>query len=72
MIKHPRWRDAHAEAPLLGLAGFEIGEVFATDGKDQDVAWVAVQLFGGAGEAGAEFFSWSTVIRAGFDAVTSM
>ena len=47
---------AEAEAPLLRLAGFEVGELLSSHVVDQDVARRTVELRRGVWIAGAQFF----------------
>ena len=55
------WRDADAEAPSFGFAGFEIGESFVADKIHKNIGGMAVFVCADTGQLLAEIFQLRSV-----------
>jgi hypothetical protein len=60
-LDKPIGRNFCAEAPSLGVAGFEISKGSSADRVDKDIARVAVERFIGAGKPATECLELSDI-----------
>src|SRR5258706_14112247 len=65
-LDKPSRRNLYAEPPSFGVAGLEIGELFAADRVDQKIARLTVQSFRGAGKPATELFELSCIHERAF------